>query len=166
MRRILLLVLAVTFALSGDVSLGSTPLRQVQLSSGISVRLPGGWRILRPLTSCSDPKERLAVATFPASRLGPENAVPKGGALILVLEDQVNPASAFSARPTRFRLRGQPTPFEGCCDLPTSPGYEFRFRDHGRDFEALAFVGGSRAASKLRGEASGILTSLLIAHRR
>jgi hypothetical protein len=164
-RRIVLLVLAVALALSGDVSLGSTPLRRVQLGSGISVRLPADWRILHALTSCSDPKERLAVATFPASRLGPENAVPKGGALILVLEDRINPASGFSDRPTRFRLRGRPTPFEGCCDMPTSPGYEFRFRDDGRDFEAVVFAE-RPVSSKLLEEATGTLDGLLIAHRR
>jgi hypothetical protein len=164
MGRILVLVaLTPALALGGDASLASTPLRQAHLRSGISVQLSDGWRILRgPLTACSDPTERFAAATFPASRLGPANAVPRKGALILLLEDHINPASGFSRRPPRFRLRGHATTFEGCCDTPTNPGYEFVFRDRGRDFEAFIFPG-PQASPKLLDEATSVLNSLLVA---
>jgi hypothetical protein len=165
MRYVLMPILVLALGLSGDVSLGSTPLRQVRLSSGISVRLPAGWRILPALTSCSDPKERLAAATFPGSRLGPQHALPRGGTLVLLLEDNVNPASAFARRLGRFHLRGRPTPFEGCCDMPTSPGYEFMFREQGRDFEAIVF-GAPGAPSRLLQEATGILNALRVTEER
>jgi hypothetical protein len=163
-RRILFLpVLVLALALGGDASLASTPLRQVHIRSGISVELPGSWRILRgPLTTCSDPMERFAAATYPASQLGPANAVPREGALILLLEDHTNPASGFSRRPPRFRLRGHATTFEGCCDTPTDPGYEFVFRDRGRDFEAFIFPGRG-ASQKLLEQATTVLNSLLVA---
>jgi len=152
-------------ALAGDASFASTPLRQVHLKSEISVQLPDGWRILRgPLTVCSDPTERFAAATFPASRLGPNNAVPSKGVLVLLLEDQFNPASGFPSRPPRFRLRAPTKGFEGCCDTPTDPGYEFILRDHGRDFEAFVFRGPG-APRKLLEQATNILNSLLVAGR-
>lgn len=163
MRRILFLpVLTLALALGGD-SLASTPLGQVHLTSKISVQLPDGWRMLRgPLTTCSDPTERFAAATFPASQLGAENAVPREGMLILLLEDHTNPASGFSSRPPRFRLRGRATTFEGCCDTPTEPGYEFIFRDRGRDFEAFVFPG-PQATPKLVEQATSVLNSLSVA---
>jgi hypothetical protein len=166
-RRILFLpLLALALALGGDASRASTPLSQVRLRSGISVRLPDGWRILRrPLTACSDPTERFAAATFPASGLGPENAVPRKGALVLLLEDHLNPASGFSRRPPRFRLPARATSFEGCCDTPTDPGYEFIFRDRGRDFDAFVFRGPD-ASPELLEQATTILNSLLVAGRR
>jgi hypothetical protein len=160
---LLLPLLALALALGGDASLAGTPLRQVHVGSGISLRLPDGWRILRgPLTTCSDPTERLAAATFLASQLGPVNAVPRTGALLLLLEDHVNAPSAFSARPPHFRLHGYPTSFEGCCDTPATPGYEFMFRDHGRDFEAFIFPG-SGASPELVRETTTVLDSLQVA---
>jgi hypothetical protein len=166
-RNLFLPVLALALALGGDASLASTSLRQVHISSGISVQLPRGWRILRGhvTAGCSDPTERFAAATFPASRLGPGNAVPRTGALILLFEDHINPASGFSNRPPRFRLRANATTFEGCCDTPTGPGYEFTFRDRGRDFEAFVFRG-SHAPPRLLEQATGVLNSLLVTGRR
>jgi hypothetical protein len=159
-------VLTLALALGGDTSLASTPPREVHIRSGISVQLPDGWRMLRgPLTACSDPTERFAAATFPASQLGPKNVVPRKGALILLLEDHTNPASGFSRRPPRFRLRGHATTFEGCCDTPTDPGYEFIFRDHGRDFEAFVFPG-PQTPPRLLEQATSVLNSLLVADRR
>jgi hypothetical protein len=155
-------VLALALAIGGDGSLASTGARQVHLRSGISVQLPDRWRILRgPLTPCSDPKERFAAATFPASRLGPDNAVPRKGALILLLEDRINPASGLSTRPPRFRLPAHATKLEGCCDTPTDPGYEFVFRDRGRDFEAFVFPGPHASPIRLE-QATAILNSLLV----
>jgi hypothetical protein len=166
-RRIFVVVLLLLApALGGDGSLASTRLTEVHLRPGISFQLPDRWRILRgPLTTCSDPIERFAAATFPASRLGPDNAVPRKEALVLLLEDHINPANGFSSRPRRFRLQADPMAFEGCCDTPTNHGYEFTFRDRGRDFEAFVFRG-PRTPPKLLEQATGILNSLLVAGRR
>lgn len=156
-------VLVLALALGGDASFASAPLSQVHIRSGISVQLPDGWRILRgPITTCSDPAERFAAATFPAAELGPKNAVPRTGALILLLEDHINPASGFSRRPLEFRLGAQATTFEGCCNTPSDPGYEFIFRDRGRDFEAFVFPG-LQAPPKLVEQATSVLNSLLVA---
>jgi hypothetical protein len=147
----------------GDASPASAQLRRIDLRSGMAVQLPRGWRLLRrPVTACSDPIERFAAASFPASQLGRGNALPRAGALILLLEDHINPASAFPIRPRQFRLRARATTFEGCCDTPSAPGYEFTFRDHGHHFEAFLFRE-SHAPRKLLDQAMSVLNSLQVA---
>jgi hypothetical protein len=57
------------------------------------------------------------------------------GAVILVLETR---GRSFPARST-FHLSPQPTRFEGCCGQPTGPGYQFAFRERGREFYAYVY---------------------------
>jgi hypothetical protein len=109
-------------------------------------------RLLRPV-------ERLVAATFPASRLGTQNAIPKSGALVLVLEDHTNAASGFPLRPKQFKLPAKPGLLGGCCGIPDGPGYEFIFHTHGRDFEVFVY-GGGNASAKLVGHAISVLNSL------
>jgi hypothetical protein len=155
-----LLPFVLALALGGDSAVASTPLRQVHLSAGITLQLPAGWRILqRPITGCYDPVERLVAATFPDSRLGTQNAIPKGGALVLVLEDHTNAASGFPLRPKQFQLPAKPGLLGGCCGIPNGPGYEFIFHTHGRDFEVFVY-GGGNAPANLVEQAISVLNSL------
>jgi hypothetical protein len=167
MSRILVSVaLALAVLLGGGASRASTPLRHVALGAGIDVRLPEGWRVFRHhLTSCSSPTERLFVATVPAGRLGLHNAVPDTEVVILLLEDGINAPSSFPRRPERFRLPARRMQFEGCCDMPTTPGYELRFRDGGRDFEALVYPG-AHAPRRLLDQAARILNGLRVTPAR
>ena len=119
------------------------PATRVEAGSGISVVLPTGWRFIhRQLSDCSDPVQRFAVASR--------------GATVLVLETSSGP---FPARQARFRLPEHLSTFEGCCDMPTGPGAELLFRDHGRRFYAFVYLGGR---SKDRSAALQLLNSLRV----
>jgi hypothetical protein len=102
--------------------------------SGDAIRIttPSGWRRAGALSICSDPHQVLALARS-RHELPAGNASHYRGGLILVLESSGN---NFPAR-QRFRLAASPMRFEGCCDQPTGPGYEFTFRERGRDFYAF-----------------------------
>jgi hypothetical protein len=91
-----------------------------------------------------------------ANELGAQPVIK--GALVLLLEDHgVNPPSSYPAR-AKFRLPAKPSSFEGCCDQPTGPGYEFLFRDQGRDFYAFVYAS-KRAEAE---EAVAILNTLRV----
>jgi hypothetical protein len=162
-RILVVAQLAVALVFAGGSSPAPRVAKQARPVSGISVRLLPGWQILhQPISDCYDPKQKLAVASFRTTRLiSAENGVPRRGVLILLLEDHVNPAGAFPARPARFRLHGRATRFEACCDMPTDPGYELMFSDRGRDFEAFVQLGAQAAHARLR-EAIAILNSLRV----
>jgi hypothetical protein len=51
--------------------------------------------------------------------------------------------------------------FEGCCDQPTGPGYEFTFRERGRDFYAFIDSTNRTVAT----EAVAILNTLRVSPR-
>ena len=72
--------------------------------------------------------------------------VQKGIGLILVLEDQYSKPSFFPAR-QRFHLAVRLGLLVGCCDMPSGPGQEFFFRDHGRKLYAFVYVGSKSALS-------------------
>ena len=74
--------------------------------------------------------------------------------LILLLEGPGNP---FPPRQL-LRLPAAPTRFEGCCDEPTGPGYEFTFRDSERNFYAFVFAENRRVAN----DAVAILDTLRV----
>jgi hypothetical protein len=77
---------------------------------------------------------------------------------VLVLEDHgVNPPSGFPAR-SHFQLPARAGALGGCCDTPNGPGYEFLFRDRGRDFYAYVYASEHSAAE----EAVAILNTLRV----
>jgi hypothetical protein len=86
--------------------------------------------------------------------------VQKGIGLILLLEDQYSKPSFFPAR-RRFHLAVRPGLLVGCCDMPTGPGQEFFFRDHGRKLYAFVYVGSKSVLSAT----GAVLNSLKIEAR-
>jgi hypothetical protein len=114
---------------------------------GLSVALPPGWRpVVRRLTPCIDPAERLTVAG-------------RGG--LVMLQERMHPASGeFPARPLRFALRGRPHPME-CCAPSSRPGWWERFAENGRGFYVYVYLGRNGP----RKEALAILDSLRVRPR-
>ena len=115
------------------------------LGHGVSAPVPPGWHLVAQQVEASacDPVERLALATYrlpPASR--EITRIPRGQALVIVLEDHVNPRSSYHSKPRRIPIAWRrASRFEGCCGLPTAPGWEFFFRSRGRDLVVLVHVG-------------------------
>jgi hypothetical protein len=130
MLRIAAAAIAV-LAVAGTPAEARAPGRTIS-GDGVRITIPSSWRRAGVLSSCSDPHQVLALARS-RYELPAGNASHYRGGLVLVLESSGN---NFPAR-QRFRLAASPTRFEGCCDQPTGPGYEFTFRERGRDFYAL-----------------------------
>jgi len=118
-----------------------------------------------PVSDCSDPLQRLAVATRPASKLSVSDPLASGATLVVLTEDTVNVLGMFPPRPARFRLPSKPEGLEGCCDTPVGPAYAFSFRDHRRNFEAYIFARNLRTRA-VRVDALAILDSLRFARRQ
>jgi hypothetical protein len=126
---------------------------------GLRVFAPSGWHLTnQSFADCLAPVQALAITN---ADLGPRPAFRGSAALVLVLEDRaVNPPSAYQAR-TSFRLPAKSSQFESCCELPTGPGYEFLFRDQGRDFYAFVYASKRWEAEK----AVAILNTLEVSRR-
>jgi hypothetical protein len=122
------------------------------LGAGVTATAPPGWQLVRQpaVESSCDPVERLALATYRLPRTGtPIKRVPRNQALVIVLEDHVNSPAGYHPKPRRIRLAWKrPSRFEGCCGLPTAPGWELFFRSHGRDL--IVFVHAGRGLSAAR----------------
>jgi hypothetical protein len=142
------------------VPAGAASSRRVDAGAGISVALPAGWRLVhRSITDCSDPAQRL-LATTARGKLRQRYRVPALAALVLLMEGS---SGRFPARPARFHLpRRLVGSLGGCCEIPTGPGVELPFRDHGRRFYAFVYVGRRSGA---RGSTLALLNSLRIAAR-
>ena len=86
--------------------------------------------------------------------------MPRGQALVIVLDDHTNARSGYGAKPRHMRIRWtKPSRFEGCCGLPTAPGWELAFRSGARDL--LVFVhAGPGLGSRRRAQILRILTSI------
>lgn len=115
------------------------------LGHGVSVTVPPGWQLVRqPVAeSTCDPVQRLALATYRLPLTGASiGSVPRDQALVIVLEDHVNSPAGYHPKPRRIRLAWtRPSRFEGCCGLPTAPGWEVFFRSRGRDLIVLVHAG-------------------------
>jgi hypothetical protein len=115
------------------------------LGRGVTATVPAGWHLVRqPVEESScDPVQRLALATYRLPLTGASIAsVPRGEALVIVLEDHVNPRAGYHRKRPRIRLAWtRPSRFEGCCGLPTAPGWELFFRSHRRDLIVLVHAG-------------------------
>ena len=133
---------------------------RVNAGAGISALLPGGWRLVhQSITDCSDPAQR-ALFTTARGKLHPRYRVPPRAAVVLLMEGT---SGRFPARPARFQLpRRLVGTLGGCCEIPSGPGVELLFRDHGRKFYAFTYIGQRSGA---RGSTLALLNSLRIASR-
>jgi hypothetical protein len=112
--------------------------------TGISMRYPAGWHVYRrPLTSCTDPVQRVAVGST------------QGGALIMLIERRYSD-DGLPPRPRRLTLEGEAAPI-ACCAPLDRPGHVVRFSDGGRGFYAYVYVTPSTRAAAL-----GALNSLRV----
>lgn len=157
MRRLALLgvLAAVLLAPSGNAA----PSKRVNAGSGITVALPAGWRIVHQrVAGCTDPVQSFVATTAPG-RLHTGYRVPQRAGLVLLMEANRVPGR-FPARPARFHLPQYLDTLEsGCCEIPSGPGAELVFRDHGRRFYGFVYVGGRSGA---REGALTLLNSLRI----
>jgi len=100
-------------------------------SHGLTIQEPFGWRLSqRSWSYCDSPAQVLALVTG-------RHPVRDGG-LLLVLESSIGAGSPPSG--SSFRLPGNPSTFEGCCGMPTAPGYGFTLVEHGRAFQIFLWA--------------------------
>jgi hypothetical protein len=89
---------------------------------GLAVEVPYGWKVVRrPLSECTDPAQRIALA--------------RGDALVQIVEQLTGDVGGFPSRPRRFELRGSPEQL-GC-------------RDGARGFYAYVYAGAGERAQAL-----------------
>jgi hypothetical protein len=133
------------------------------MGHGVATVVPPGWHLVsQPVgESTCDPVQRLALATYRLPLTGRSiAAVPRNQAVVIVLEDHVNPPSNYHRKLRHIRLAWQrPTQFEGCCGLPTAPGWQVSFRSRGRDLVVQVHAGPS-LRPRLRAQILRIVTSI------
>jgi hypothetical protein len=134
---------------------------RVSAGNGLSVVLPGGWRLSPTrVTSCDSP-EQVLLAVAGRVRLRKSFDVPRRAALVLLMEGGTG---NVRRRPAHFKL----PPLQnlgGCCEMPVGPGTELLFRDHGRRFFAFVYVG-ARAPHGARQNVVRLLDSLRVSAER
>jgi hypothetical protein len=143
---------------------------------GYSVRFPDSWyRAGQPVSELTDPREILALATFPLARQQATNCEAFAGSarsemrpndvLLTIQErgyDHNSDWTDFPQRPGHF---GPTDPSSadpadpGCGDPPGTTVYWRNFSDAGRHFHTLVVIGPDAPAS-VRAQAWGILDSL------
>jgi hypothetical protein len=140
---------------------------------GLTAQLPMGWQVApRPLTTTSDPRERMSVGTYPLRYrpvgcdhlpssalldLGPRDA------LVTLLERH---KAHFPRRPAHFGPhRGDRSEASECVPRARFTDHWFTFRDNGRNFHVLVAFG-PHAPAATRRQAWGILDGLRVARRR
>lgn len=142
---------------------------------GFSVRLPSDWhRARHPVDpSLFDPRERLAIATYPLRRWPATCADATGrakyldlrprDAFVTVQERGFDPTSAwrdFPPRPAHFHIElGVGTIEDGCAADGGAAAGMVNFTDARRHFDAIVFVGRS-ASRQTRRDALRVLDSL------
>jgi hypothetical protein len=186
----LILALAVALALAGCGEAGHEPPRPTSppahaattpptteaSAHGLTVALPGGWQAAaESLTPhLADPREELAVATFPlryretACAHVPGSALEDlgpGDAFVELEERGLDPGSSwagFPARPARFGPSlGGPSEASACTPAARFTDHWFTFSDAGRHFHVrVAF--GPQASEEVRRQAWTILESLRV----
>jgi hypothetical protein len=101
-------------------------------SHGLTLQVPAGWRVSQsPWTYCDSPTQVLALVTG-------KHPVREGG-LLLVLEYSIG--ADVSSRPRGgFQLPAKPSASEGCCGMPTAPGYGFTLVERARAFHIFLWA--------------------------
>ena len=126
---------------------------------GVSGRHPAGWHRVRALTGFTEPREVLALASYPlrggaqAGECAPDTArgdMPSGGAFVWLLEYREQlPPERFPPRPRPFRLDREQLAEHVAC-FP-GPGWSTAFAAAGRQFQLLVAFGGPPTERRLRG---------------
>jgi hypothetical protein len=156
----------------------ASPPREVT-QHGLTVSLPMGWQAAsESLTpNLVDPREELAVATFPLRYRETECAHMPGSALedlgprdaFVTLEERgVDPGSTwagFPARPARFGPElGGPSEAGACTPGANFTDHWFEFSDGARHFHVLVAFG-PQAPADVQQQAWGILDGLRVDQR-
>lgn len=144
--------------------------------NGLTVELPQGWQAAdESLTpALRDPRERLAVATFPLRYRAtgcnnmPSSALADIGprdAFVTLQERGVNPGSdwqGFPPRPEHFGpLPHDASEASACVRDPHFTDHWIWFTDGGRHFHLLVAIG-TQASAATRKQAWAILDSLVV----
>jgi hypothetical protein len=150
MRARLVLALLGALALTAPAALPAEGLPTISTTSGLTVALPSGWRVIHGrLTPCTNPIERLTVTG-------------RGG--LVMLQESLDPRRyirRFAPRPRRFELRGRPQFIACCAPANRGRGWFLNFRDGGRGFYAYVYLG----QEGMRDEALALLDSLRVEPR-
>jgi hypothetical protein len=140
---------------------------------GVSGQHPAGWHRARTLTNMAEPREVLALASYPlrggdrAGECAPKKALadlPADGAFIWLLEYRPArgdvwgdlPRSRFPPKPSRIEL-ARPDLQTGLCQ--PGPGYGSTFRAADRPFQLLVAFG-ARVSDGRLAQAEAVLNSL------
>lgn len=139
-------------------------------ATGVSGRYPAGWHRARALTNVDEPREVLALATYPL-RTGAEGGecapatarddMPPDGTFIWLLEYRHDAlVERASPRPAHFAIgRRNLVPATEDLDCFPRPGYRADFRVAGRAFELFVAFGQEPTTAQLDA-VNGILDSL------
>jgi hypothetical protein len=171
-RKVLVVFVVVAIASLAVAGLagGDRAASRVSVPSGLSVRVPVGWHVLRGwLSDVIDPSPRLGVASFPA-RLSRRTCVcgfpnvvnfPRDGAFVFVWE-YLHPSrwglAHVPGRPARFHLAADGA-VRHTCDGSSDT---FGFKDAGRVLQVEVYLG-PRVGPALRGRVAAMLASLGVA---
>jgi hypothetical protein len=170
-RKVLVAIAAaIAFLAAAEAAGGDRTAARTNIASGLSVRVPAGWHVLRGwLSDVIDPAPRLAVASFPAAlsrrtcECGFPNVVDfaRDGAFVFVWEYLHYSSWGLARVPSR------PAPFhvavgEGVRHTCDGPSDTFGFKDAGRVFQVEIYLG-PRTGPALRGRVAALLDSLRVA---
>jgi hypothetical protein len=158
-RRLLPLIIASLVLVAGGVSAEGTPARgRTRLGAGLSIVVPGGWRVAFHLTGLAEPFERFTLASYPLRRpagaglgCGPTrsvSAIPADGALAFVFEYGPHGQSGrnFPSQPARFTVPSGPAqPYE-CFGR----GWQLNFRVGRRPFQIMIALGRRAGTNRVR----------------
>jgi hypothetical protein len=172
-------LVASLLSLSASCSLGATQTEHAATSAapaeklrtfsdhGITLRYPPGWSLVGFSTTVLP--ARLAVASYPlpadavegdCGGLTAVEALPRDGALVILIDYGQAAAAEFAARPARLRLRDGKYDNYECFGASTM----FRFRAGGRALQAHLALG-HHADSSVSRQALAVLDSIVVKAR-
>lgn len=171
LTAVLLAVLATSCGSSEGSAPGAVPFHDSAL--GLSGEYPDGWYRAHALTNMADPREVLALASYPlrgrdsAGECAPKTALsdlPRDGAFTWLIEYRPARGDVWADLP-RDRFPPKPEPFHvsatnletGLCQ--SGPGYGMTFRAANRPFQLLVAFGAG-ATNERMAEVEAILNSL------
>jgi hypothetical protein len=145
---------------------GDASRSQVRVTGGITIRLAGGWHVIRQrISEVVEPIPRLAAATFPvhlrthSCACGMPNirGFPGPGAFILVWEYpdlQLSQLTRFPRRPSSFTVSQGNPHWDECA----GPSWTTAFRTAARGFQVEVYLG-PHAPPRVRRQVEAILAS-------